>query len=121
MTWQPMFTLAVALALTAALPDAVRSQDAPAPDIVKGEKAYRETGCYACHGTVGHGGAWQGPKLAPDPLPYPLFLRQLRQPARSMPPYREDVLSDAEVANIYAWLKTIPRGKSARDTGLLGD
>ena len=101
MKWQPMFALAAALVLTA-LPGAVRSQDAPAPDVAKGEQAYRETGCYACHGTVGHGGAWQGPKLAPDPLPYPLFLRQLRQPARAMPPYREEVLSDAEVANIYA-------------------
>jgi len=110
---------AAGLTFAAALPGGVRSQEAASPDLAKGERDYQETGCYACHGTVGHGGAWQGPKLAPDPLPYPLFLRQLRQPSRSMPRYSEDVLSDAEVANIYAWLKAVPRGKPADEIGLL--
>ena len=113
------FAVAAVLALAAALPGAVRSQDAPAPDVAKGERDYQETGCYACHGTAGHGGAWQGPKLSPDPLPYPLFLRQIRQPSRSMPRYTDRVLTDAEVANIYAWLRTLPRGKPASDIGLL--
>ena len=105
----------------ALLPNAIRSQDAPAPDIAAGERDFREVGCSECHGTVGHGGGWQGPKLAPDPVPYAYFLKQLRQPRRAMPRYSPDVLSDAEAANIYAWLQSVPAGKTAQETGLLGD
>jgi len=89
-----------------------RAQPSPTGDPVRGARDFQETGCYACHGTVGHGGAWQGPKLAPDPIPYAAFVLQLRRPARSMPRYSAKVLSDAEVANIYAYLQTIPRTKS---------
>jgi len=121
MRQQPKVALIACLLIAVAMPNVVRSQEAPAPDVATGERAYREVGCAACHGTVGHGGAWQGPKLAPAPLPYALFLRQLRQPARSMPRYSAAVLSDAEVADIYAWLKTVPPAKTPQETGILGD
>ena len=102
-----------------AAPIVAQSVTAPPGDAARGKQAYSETGCYACHGTVGHGGAWQGPKLAPQPLAYPLFLRQVRNPVRSMPRYSPEVLSDAEVADIYAYLRTIPPSKTAEETGLL--
>jgi len=111
---------AFALGLAAAAPILAQSgPKAPAGDPEKGHKIYMETGCSACHGTIGHGGAWQGPKLAPDPLAYPLFLNQLRQPRRSMPRYGAEVLSDQEVADMYAWLKTIEPSKTPEETGLL--
>jgi mono/diheme cytochrome c family protein len=36
-----------------------------------------------------------------------------------MPPYTEKVLSDAQVADIHAYLASIPRGKAPADIPLL--
>lgn len=87
-----------------------RSASDTAPDAQAGRKVYLETGCYACHGTVGQGGGWQGPKLAPGVLPLAAFKGQLREPARKMPRYSPVVLSDREVADIHAYLESIRPG-----------
>jgi hypothetical protein len=36
-----------------------------------------------------------------------------------MPPYREAVLSDPDLADIYAYLQSIPAAKDAKDIPLL--
>jgi mono/diheme cytochrome c family protein len=36
-----------------------------------------------------------------------------------MPPYREAVLSDADLADIYAYLQSIPQPKEVKDIPLL--
>ena len=112
--------IAVAVfALTATAPIPAQQLSVPGGDPRKGNRDFQENGCYACHGTVGHGGGWQGPKLAPDPIPYEAFLAQLREPARAMPRYAREVLSDADAADIYAYLRSIPRGKAAAQIGIL--
>ncbi|CAN5451192.1 hypothetical protein BH09PSE4_BH09PSE4_04660 [soil metagenome] len=110
-----------ALALAAGSPIAAQQRLAgsPAGNPKAGAHAFQENGCYACHGTVGHGGAWQGPKLAPGPIPYEAFIAQLREPARAMPRYSRAVLSDADAANIYAYLSAIPPGKTAAQIRIL--
>jgi hypothetical protein len=55
----------------------------------------------------GRGGG-TGPHLAPNPLPFEAFAGQVRRPANAMPPYTTVVLSDGELADIYAYLLTIP-------------
>jgi mono/diheme cytochrome c family protein len=93
---------------------------APAPgDAANGKRLFMGDRCYACHGTQGAGGGIAGPRLAPNPLPFQGFLMQLRHPANRMPPYRGKVLSDAEAADIYAYLKSIPRGRPAGQIPLL--
>jgi mono/diheme cytochrome c family protein len=73
-----------------------------------GKRAYMQAGCWQCHGTVGQGGA-AGPKIAPDPLPYEALAAFVRTTNRAMPPYREAVLSDADLADIHAYLVSIPK------------
>jgi len=75
-----------------------------AGDAKQGEATYMRVGCYACHGTVGHGGT--GPRLAPDPLDVEIFAEYLREPG-AMPAYSVEVLSNAEAADIRAYLATI--------------
>jgi len=77
-----------------------------AGDAESGEALYVSTGCYECHGFVGQGGA-PGPAIAP-PMPFEPFLFQLRQPRQVMIPYSETVLSDAQAADIYAFLSNLP-------------
>jgi mono/diheme cytochrome c family protein len=61
--------------------------------------------CKRCHGPEGRGG--QGPSLIPFNWTYEKALEQIRYPLCEMPSFRESELSDAEVGQIVAYLKTI--------------
>lgn len=91
----------------------------PQDNVARGKQLYMKDKCYTCHGTRGAGGGIAGPKLAPNPLPLEAVKIQLRQPASRMPPYSPMVLSDAQVADIYAYLKSIPASKPASEIPLL--
>ena len=41
-------------------------------------------------------------------MPYEAFAGQVRHPANAMPPYTTIVLSDRDLADIFAYLLTIP-------------
>ena len=84
----------------------------------KGKDAYMTFGCWGCHGMIGQGGI-TGPKLAPDPMPAEAFSAFVRQTNRTMPPYMEAVLSNDDLADIYAYLQTIKKGTEAKDIPLL--
>lgn len=86
-----------------------------------GKALFMQNGCYTCHGTAGQGNRFSGPKIAPNPVPYAVFLRQLRTPANDMPPYAASVLSDADASAIYAYLRSIPAGKPPAGIPLLKD
>jgi ubiquinol-cytochrome c reductase cytochrome c subunit len=94
----------LALSLGAALFLPVRAQDAGNAD--NGKKLFFKNGCYECHGTVGQGGT--GPHLAPKPLATAALTAYVRKPGGGMPPYSAKVMSNAEVADIRAYLATIP-------------
>lgn len=83
-----------------------------------GKRVYMAVGCVQCHGTVGQGGP-AGPKIAPDPMPYDALAQFVRTTARSMPPYRETVLSNADLTDIYAYLQSIPKSPHPKDIPLL--
>ena len=92
---------------------------APAGDIENGKKHYTTDGCYQCHGTLGNGAALTGPKLANTELPFDAFLMQLRQPSNDMPPYEAKIISDKTVADIYAYMKSLPKSPDAKTLPLL--
>lgn len=94
-----------ALALSV-LSSAASAQDSPKGDAVKGKAAYLAAGCQACHGTAGQGTI--APRLTP-PTPYEAFVLQLRQPRDTMIPYPEKLLSNAQAADIHAYLAAIPK------------
>ena len=84
-------------------------------DPERGFETFMRVGCFQCHGTVGQGPV-VGPKLAPDPLPLEALRAYIRAPAQVMPPYVESVLSDADVADIHAYLESIPPAPDLEDT-----
>ena len=86
-----------------------------AADAQRGEETYLRVGCWQCHGYAAQG-ASTGPKLAPDPLPVEVIREKLRVAGDRMPPYREAVLSDDEIADIHAYLETIPPPPRLEDT-----
>ena len=73
-----------------------------------GKKLFLSDGCYECHGRQAQGGA-AGPRLGPGPLPLAAILKYVRQPSGQMPPYTAKVISDAELADVYAYLQSLPQ------------
>src|SRR5439155_12016137 len=84
----------------------------------KGKAAYIQHGCWQCHGFQGQG-ANTGPKLAPDPIPIEPFTAFVRTTDRAMPPYTEAVLSNEELADIHAYLQSIPKPADYKSLPLL--
>ena len=81
----------------------------PAGNAERGKTIYRRDGCWECHGFDGQSGGGTGPKLGPPPMPFAAFTNQLRSPRNQMPPYTSKVLSDTDVADIYAFVQTLPQ------------
>jgi len=111
---------AAALGIAAATPWA---QDAPHGDVANGKRIFDDVGCFTCHGRVGQGGAYTGPApiLAHTALPFDGFKGQIRNPADNMPAYPEAVLSDKDIADIYAFVESLPGPKSAKDFPILNN
>src|SRR6266478_541028 len=79
-----------------------------AADAARGKILFTEKyGCYQCHGTEGQGSPVTGPRLAPNPLPFETLSTFVRTSAREMPPYREQILPNEDLADIYAYLQSI--------------
>jgi mono/diheme cytochrome c family protein len=81
------------------------SQQAPAGDAAKGKATFLRVGCYECHGTAGQGGT--GPHIGPTPRTVESLITFLRKPT-GMPAYSPKVLTDAEIADIRAYLASVP-------------
>ena len=88
-------------------PKAAASSDSHDTEVQAGKKLYERDGCYECHGHEGQGGS-AGKRLAPRPIPYADFSQYCRHPTAEMPPYSAKILSDADLAAIYAFLQSIP-------------
>jgi ubiquinol-cytochrome c reductase cytochrome c subunit len=87
-------------------------------DEEKGKALFIKHGCWQCHGTLGQG-AVSGLRLAPDPIPYEKFANFVRTSNRSMPPYREAILSNDDLAEIYSYLESIPKPPDYKSIPLL--
>jgi mono/diheme cytochrome c family protein len=92
---------------------APKADNAPTGNAKNGKAVYTADGCYECHGREAQGGAGTGPRLGPEPMPYAAFVFQVRTPRDQMPPYTSKVLSDAELADIYAFVQSQPKPPKA--------
>ena len=88
-------------------------------DPANGKRVFFADGCFYCHGTTGAGGGNAGPRLAPNPLPLEGVKAKVRTASGRMPVYTSAVLQDSEIADIVAYLRSIPAGKQAKDIPLL--
>ena len=100
-----------------------QAQDAPAGDAAKGKAVFLKEACFTCHGRSGQGGAYNGPApiLAHTALPFEGFKAQVRNPVDDMPAYSDAVLSDQDIADIYAFVKSLPGSRSPSDIPILNN
>jgi mono/diheme cytochrome c family protein len=85
-----------------------QADSAPAGNAETGAEVFRSVGCYQCHANEAQGGA-NGPRIGPDPIPFDRFSRYVKNPTGSMPPYTDKVLSDQDLADVYAFLRARTR------------
>jgi mono/diheme cytochrome c family protein len=111
------------LALTALAAGVIGQGAVLAASVETGKAAYIKHGCWQCHGFEGQGSvASSGGKVIADTkLPLEAFISFVRTTSGAMPPYRQEILSDSDLADIYAYLQSLPRPKSASDIPLLGE
>ena len=88
------------------------AQSAPTGNADAGRQLLVRKGCFQCHGREGQGSPTTGPRLGPNPLGLAAFVRAVRSPRAQMPPYTEKLVSDAELADMRAFLDSRPRPTS---------
>ncbi len=77
-------------------------------NVDNGKRLFLKNGCYECHGYGGQGGA-AGARLAQTKLSLATFTAFVRNPSPGgMPPYRAKIMTDQELADVYAYVKTFP-------------
>ena len=103
---------------------ALAAQTAPKGDnggnAENGKRLFSAYGCYECHGLAGQGGR-SGPRIAPRPIALQALIIYVRHPAGDMPPYTNKVISDSQLADIHAYLRTIPAPAAAKSIPLLNE
>src|SRR5262245_10971169 len=102
--WVSTLVVAVAIGHHAAAQAPVE----PRGDAASGATLFVDRACWQCHGLAAQGGGIAGPRLAGRVLVWAAFAAYVRRPAEEMIPYTTKVLSDAELADIFAWLRSLP-------------
>jgi mono/diheme cytochrome c family protein len=97
--------------VTTSLPP--QDEKPPAGNMQNGKKLFTSYGCFECHGHQAEGTSVGGPRLGPNPISFPAFIKYVRQPTGQMPPFTIKVTSDADLADIYTFLQSLPQPPKA--------
>jgi ubiquinol-cytochrome c reductase cytochrome c subunit len=108
-----LLTLPASSAHTATTSPAPQDEKPPAGNSQNGKKLFTSYGCFECHGHQAEGTSVGGPRLGPNPISFPAFIKYVRQPTGQMPPFTIKVTSDADLADIYAFLQSLPQPPKA--------
>src|SRR5471030_90634 len=129
MSMTPLRTILIGVLVIAAATLGAASLSAqpstPTGDARRGQHLFVVQGCYECHNYQGQGTGSRrprqnpGPNIAPAPIPYAAFVTQLRTPRLAMPPYDSKLLSDRDLADIYAFLAAQRPARDPRSIALL--
>ncbi len=105
--------------LVVALLAGAQAPAAPAGNAENGKTLFAKIGCYKCHGREGQGSTATGPRLNQNPITYTRFLSYIRKPSGEMPPYTAKVVSEQQAADIYAFLRSLPKPTAIESIPLL--
>jgi mono/diheme cytochrome c family protein len=100
---------------------AVSQVSALAASPQNGKVAFVKYGCWQCHDFEGQGSVATsgGRVIANTQLPFDAFKAYVRDPGGAMPPFHVEVLPDSDLADIYAYLESLPKPRPFKDIPLL--
>jgi mono/diheme cytochrome c family protein len=104
---------------------AQKADATPAGKAENGKRIFASQGCNKCHGNEGQGVSQTeredaGPRIAATRLSFPRFVRFVRDPTGLMQPYSSEKVSDAELADVYAYLQSLAPPPSQALTSAAG-
>ena len=85
-----------------------------------GKRLFLRDGCWQCHGYAGQGSR-DGARIASTALNAQGVIRYVRRPSGAMPAYIDKVITDQELTDVWAYLKTLPGPKPVKDIPMLND
>jgi ubiquinol-cytochrome c reductase cytochrome c subunit len=91
---------------------------APPGNAENGKVIFNKDGCYECHGYSGQGGV-TGARLNGNPISFNAFVQYVRAPKVQMPPYTAKVISDQELADVYAFIRSLPKPPNVKSIPLM--
>jgi mono/diheme cytochrome c family protein len=93
------------------------------PSAENGKTAFVKHGCWQCHGFQGQGSVATsgGRVIANTQLPFEAFKAYVRDPSGAMPPFHAEMVSDSDLADIYAYLESRPKPAPVKDIPLLNN
>lgn len=92
-----------------------KSKGAAASDAQSGKRVFTSAGCVACHGAQGQGTSL-APQISPPPVELPELIAYVRRPTGKMPPVPASTASDQDLANVYAFLKSVAPASIASES-----
>src|SRR5262245_17621391 len=107
---KPVVTLLCSVAAVIAFAGAdsfALGQNAPTGNAANGKQLFEKQNCYYCHGTAAQGGR-DGARIAATPLTVAQFTRYVRRPTGAMPAFTAKLLTDEQLADVYAYVKSLP-------------
>jgi mono/diheme cytochrome c family protein len=90
-----------------------QSDKVAAPSPQEGKRIFRIQGCGQCHGSNGEGisapdRSGGAPPIASTSLTLADFVQLVRHPRNQMPPFGIQKLPDKDLADVYAFLRSVP-------------
>jgi mono/diheme cytochrome c family protein len=113
-----VFFLFALLVPTFGLVRSIPAQSTPQGNAENGKRLFMRDSCWECHGTVGQGSR-DGARIGSTSLTLQGVIRYVRRPTGAMPAFSEKVVSDQDLTDIYAYLKSLPTAKPSKDIPLL--
>jgi mono/diheme cytochrome c family protein len=101
------------------VPQSSQTDASPGGNAENGKKLFTKYGCYECHGYQGQGSMLTGARLAPDPIPLSALIAYCRKPKGEMPPFSAKLVSDQDLTDIHAYLRSLPRPPDAKTIPIL--
>jgi ubiquinol-cytochrome c reductase cytochrome c subunit len=121
MVYRVLFVVAIAMLITSSFAIAqtpASASPASAGNAENGKKLYFTYFCWSCHGSNGRAGG-TGPAIAPSTRSNEDLIKYVRKPRGPMPPYTSKSISDKELADIAAFLRSIPKDPDPKTIPLL--
>jgi mono/diheme cytochrome c family protein len=109
---------AAALSVVAVLSAGGFSSAQETADDRTGRELFTDFQCWQCHGYEGQGGA--AVRIAPTAYPFEAFVQLVRH-TNLMPAYSPNVLSDAQLREIYDFIRSQPEPPAVEDIPELRD
>ncbi len=91
---------------------------AQAGNAENGKKLFVTYLCWSCHGSNGRAGG-AAPAITPTTRSAEDLIKYVRKPRGTMPPYTSKSISDRELTDIAAYLRTIPKDPDVKTIPLL--